>query len=226
MDAACPVQQLASVPCTRDGLNEKEESKLPEQPTEDGGHHNHEWWHHHKAKDDEGGAAVVVKVTADGRGGVEDLQGQIQRRSWEWRSPEDVRNSLTTAASFLSNSREGVCDWLAVICVSMCVSASARFRRGAMWVAGRDTFSSSLPLQFRYEVTEALSVTLGTVSQMCPRPQRRRGRRKAQKDVRDWERAKPGVPQWLPSYTRVKKACDTKDKHTSVCLSLEKSDAP
>lgn len=126
----------------------------------------------------------------------------------------------------VKQQRRQVCDWLAVICVSMCVSASARFRRGAMWVAGRDTFSSSLPLQFRYEVTEALSVTLGTVSQMCPRPQRRRGRRKAQKDVRDWERAKPGVPQWLPSYTRVKKACDTKDKHTSVCLSLEKSDAP
>lgn len=76
MDAARPVQQTPSVPGTRDGLNEKQESKPSEQPAEDCGRHDHERRHHHKAKDDEGGAAVVIKVLADGRGGVKDLRGQ------------------------------------------------------------------------------------------------------------------------------------------------------
>lgn len=81
VDAAHPVQQTPSVPGTRDWLNEKQESKPSEQPAEDGGRHDHERRHHHETQDDEGGAAVVVKVMADGRGGVEDLQGQTQTGS-------------------------------------------------------------------------------------------------------------------------------------------------
>lgn len=81
VDIAHPVQQLPSVPGSRDWLNEKQESKPSEQATEDGGRHDHERRHHHEAQDDEGGAAVIVKVTADGRGGVKDLQRQIQRGS-------------------------------------------------------------------------------------------------------------------------------------------------
>lgn len=79
MDAARPVQQPPSVPGARDRLDEKQEPKLSEQPAENGGHHDHERRHHDKAQDDEGGAAVVVEVTADGRGGIKDLRGQMQR---------------------------------------------------------------------------------------------------------------------------------------------------
>ena len=81
VDAARPVQQPPSVPGTSDGLNEKQEPKPSEQPTEHCRGYNHERRHHHKAQDDEGGAAVVVKVTTDGRWGIKNLQGQTQRES-------------------------------------------------------------------------------------------------------------------------------------------------
>ena len=76
MDPARPVQQWAAVARALEGLNEEEESKPTEQLTEDGCRHNHERRHHHKAQNDEGRAAVVVKVMADGRGSIEDLQQQ------------------------------------------------------------------------------------------------------------------------------------------------------
>lgn len=101
VDATCPVQQTPSVPGTLDRLNEKQESKPSEQPTEDGGRHDHERRHHHETQDDEGGAAVVVKVTADGRGGIEDLQGKNTEGiiRVDRRAPEDMMNVLALAAS-------------------------------------------------------------------------------------------------------------------------------
>lgn len=78
MDAARPVQQPPSVPGALDWLNEKQESKLSEQPAEDCRRHDHERRHHHKAQDDEGRAAVVIEIMADGRGCIKDLQGQTQ----------------------------------------------------------------------------------------------------------------------------------------------------
>lgn len=124
MDTSCPVQQLASVPCTGDGLNEKEESKLPEQPTEDGSHHHHEWWHHHKAKDDEGGAAVVVKVMADGRGRIEDLQGQIQEEIHESGSLQRMWGTVWHQQLLPCPTAEKTGLWVAScdLCVHVCLS--------------------------------------------------------------------------------------------------------
>lgn len=76
VDAARPVQQRAAVPRTLEGLNEEEEPKPSEQLAEDGSCHDHEGGHHHKPENDEGRAAVVVKVTADGKGSMEDLEKQ------------------------------------------------------------------------------------------------------------------------------------------------------
>lgn len=79
MDPARQVQQRAAVPRALEGLHEEEEPKLTEQLAEDGRRHDHEGRHHHKPENDEGGAAVVVKVTADGRGSIEDLQKQSDK---------------------------------------------------------------------------------------------------------------------------------------------------
>lgn len=76
VDAARPVQQRAAVPRALKGLNEEEEPKSSEQLAEDGSCHDHEGGHHHKPQNDEGRAAVVVKVTADGKGSMEDLKKQ------------------------------------------------------------------------------------------------------------------------------------------------------
>lgn len=75
MEAGRAVQQSSSVPGTRDWLNEQQQARAPQEAAEDGGGHHNQRRHHDKTEDDEGGAAVVVKVTADGRVSIEDLQG-------------------------------------------------------------------------------------------------------------------------------------------------------
>lgn len=76
VDAARPVQQRAAVARALEGLKEEEEPKPSEQLAEDGSCHHHEGGHHHEPQNDEGRAAVVVKVTADGKGSMEDLEKQ------------------------------------------------------------------------------------------------------------------------------------------------------
>lgn len=105
MDPSHPVQQWAAVLGALERLNEEKEAKPAEQLAEEGCCHDHEGRHHHKPQNDEGGAAVVVKVMADGRGGIEDLQKQSDKHRGG-HAPEAVTTSLASAAYFLSKKGE------------------------------------------------------------------------------------------------------------------------